>query len=88
MLHSCATLTLASASSRSNSPVQAQFPCPTSLRNELAADESMIGEDCMEKEQVTGKLDELKGRLNQGIGKTTDDPGLQGEASSMRRQEN
>lgn len=33
----------------------------------------------MEKEQITGKLDELKGKVKQGIGKTTDDPGLQGE---------
>jgi uncharacterized protein YjbJ (UPF0337 family) len=33
----------------------------------------------MEKEQVTGKLDELKGKVKQGIGKATDDPGLQGE---------
>jgi uncharacterized protein YjbJ (UPF0337 family) len=33
----------------------------------------------MEKEQVTGKVDELKGKAKQGIGKATDDPGLQGE---------
>jgi uncharacterized protein YjbJ (UPF0337 family) len=33
----------------------------------------------MEKEQVTGKLDELKGKVKQGVGKATDDPGLQGE---------
>ncbi|HEY1948657.1 MAG TPA: CsbD family protein [Bryobacteraceae bacterium] len=33
----------------------------------------------MEKEQVTGKLDQLKGKVKQGIGKATDDPGLQGE---------
>jgi uncharacterized protein YjbJ (UPF0337 family) len=33
----------------------------------------------MEKEQVTGKMDELKGKVKQGIGKATDDPGLQGE---------
>jgi len=33
----------------------------------------------MEKEQVTGKVDELKGKVKQGIGKATDDPGLQGE---------
>lgn len=33
----------------------------------------------MEKEQVTGKVDELKGKVKQGIGKTTDDPGLQAE---------
>ncbi len=33
----------------------------------------------MEKEQVTGKYDELKGKAKQGIGKATDDPGLQGE---------
>ncbi len=33
----------------------------------------------MEKEHVTGKLDELKGKTKQGVGKATDDPGLQGE---------
>ena len=33
----------------------------------------------MEKEQITGKVDELKGKLKQGIGKTTDDPKLQAE---------
>ena len=33
----------------------------------------------MEKEHVTGKVDELKGKAKQGIGKATDDPGLQGE---------
>ena len=33
----------------------------------------------MEKEHVTGKVDELKGKVKQGIGKATDDPGLQGE---------
>ncbi len=33
----------------------------------------------MEKEQVTGKIDELKGKAKQGIGKATDDPGVQGE---------
>ena len=33
----------------------------------------------MEKEHVTGKIDELKGKGKQGIGKATDDPGLQGE---------
>jgi uncharacterized protein YjbJ (UPF0337 family) len=33
----------------------------------------------MEKEQVTGKLDELKGKAKQGIGKVTDDPGMQAE---------
>ncbi len=33
----------------------------------------------MEKEQVTGKIDELKGKAKQGIGNTTDDPGLQSE---------
>jgi uncharacterized protein YjbJ (UPF0337 family) len=33
----------------------------------------------MEKEQVTGKLDELKGKAKQGIGNATDDPGLQSE---------
>ncbi len=33
----------------------------------------------MEKEHVTGKMDELKGKAKQGIGKATDDPGMQGE---------
>ena len=33
----------------------------------------------MEKEQVTGKLEELKGKAKQGVGDATDDPGLQGE---------
>ena len=33
----------------------------------------------MEKEHITGKVDELKGKAKQGIGKATDDPGLQGE---------
>ncbi len=33
----------------------------------------------MEKEHVTGKVDEVKGKAKQGIGKATDDPGLQGE---------
>jgi uncharacterized protein YjbJ (UPF0337 family) len=33
----------------------------------------------MEKEHVTGKVDELKGKAKQGIGQATDDPGLQGE---------
>ena len=33
----------------------------------------------MEKEHVTGKLDELKGKAKQGIGRATDDPGMQGE---------
>jgi uncharacterized protein YjbJ (UPF0337 family) len=33
----------------------------------------------MEKEHVTGKIDELKGKAKQGVGKATDDPGLQGE---------
>ncbi len=33
----------------------------------------------MEKEHVTGKIDELKGKVKQGVGKATDDPGLQGE---------
>ncbi len=33
----------------------------------------------MEKEHVTGKVDEAKGKAKQGIGKATDDPGLQGE---------
>ncbi len=33
----------------------------------------------MEKEQITGKADELKGKLKQGIGKATNNPSLQGE---------
>ncbi len=33
----------------------------------------------MEKEHVTGKVDELKGKVKQGVGKASDDPGLQGE---------
>ena len=33
----------------------------------------------MEKEQITGKADELKGKMKQGIGKATDNPNLQGE---------
>jgi uncharacterized protein YjbJ (UPF0337 family) len=33
----------------------------------------------LEKEQITGKVDELKGKVKQGIGKATDDPGLQAE---------
>jgi uncharacterized protein YjbJ (UPF0337 family) len=33
----------------------------------------------MEKEHLTGKADELKGKVKQGVGKATDDPGLQGE---------
>jgi uncharacterized protein YjbJ (UPF0337 family) len=33
----------------------------------------------MEKEQVTGKVDELKGKAKQGIGKATNNPGLQRE---------
>ncbi len=33
----------------------------------------------MEKEHVTGKVDELKGKAKQGVGEATDNPGLQGE---------
>lgn len=33
----------------------------------------------MEKEHVTGKVDELKGKAKQGIGEATDNPKLQGE---------
>jgi uncharacterized protein YjbJ (UPF0337 family) len=33
----------------------------------------------MEKEHITGKFDELKGKAKQGVGQATDDPGLQGE---------
>lgn len=35
----------------------------------------------MEKEQVTGKVDELKGKAKQGIGKATDNPRLQNEGA-------
>lgn len=35
----------------------------------------------MEKEQVTGKIDELKGKAKQGIGHATNDPGLEGEGT-------
>ncbi len=35
----------------------------------------------MEKEQVTGKLDELKGKAKQGIGKLTGNPDLQDEGT-------
>jgi len=33
----------------------------------------------MEKEQVTGKVDELKGKAKRGVGKAAGDSGLQGE---------
>jgi uncharacterized protein YjbJ (UPF0337 family) len=33
----------------------------------------------MEKEHVTGKMDELKGKVKQGVGKATNSPSLQGE---------
>jgi uncharacterized protein YjbJ (UPF0337 family) len=33
----------------------------------------------MEKEHITGKVDELKGKTKQAVGRATDDPGLQGE---------
>jgi uncharacterized protein YjbJ (UPF0337 family) len=33
----------------------------------------------MEKEQVTGKIDELKSKAKQGIGKATNNPNLQDE---------
>jgi uncharacterized protein YjbJ (UPF0337 family) len=33
----------------------------------------------MEKEHVTGKVDEVKGKAKQGIGKATNDPELQDE---------
>jgi uncharacterized protein YjbJ (UPF0337 family) len=35
----------------------------------------------MEKENVTGKIDEIKGKLKQGAGKATDNPKLQGEGA-------
>ena len=33
----------------------------------------------MEKEHVTGKVDEVKGKAEQGVGKATNNPGLQGD---------
>lgn len=33
----------------------------------------------MEKEHITGKVDELKGKAKQGVGDVTDDPGMKGE---------
>jgi uncharacterized protein YjbJ (UPF0337 family) len=33
----------------------------------------------MEKEHVTGKMDELKGKVKQGAGRATNNPNLQGE---------
>ena len=33
----------------------------------------------MEKEHVTGKVDELKGKAKQGIGRATDNPGMETE---------
>jgi uncharacterized protein YjbJ (UPF0337 family) len=33
----------------------------------------------MEKEQVTGKMDELKGKAKQGVGQAADDPNLHDE---------
>ena len=33
----------------------------------------------MEKEHVTGKMDELKGKVKQGVGEATNNPRLQGE---------
>jgi uncharacterized protein YjbJ (UPF0337 family) len=38
----------------------------------------------MEKEQVTGKVDQLKGKVKQRIGKATNDPDLQDEGSTDR----
>ena len=35
----------------------------------------------MEKEQVTGKVDEVKGKVKQGVGAATDDPALQNEGA-------
>jgi uncharacterized protein YjbJ (UPF0337 family) len=35
----------------------------------------------MEKEQVTGKVDELKGKAKQAIGEATDNPGLENEGA-------
>lgn len=33
----------------------------------------------MEKEQVTGTVDELKGKVKQGVGHMTNNPGLESE---------
>ena len=33
----------------------------------------------MEKEHITGKVDELKGKVKQGIGHATNNPNLEGE---------
>lgn len=33
----------------------------------------------MEKEHVTGKVDELKGKGKQTVGRATNDPGMEGE---------
>ena len=38
----------------------------------------------MEKEHVTGKVDELKGKAKQGVGNATDDPGYNGDSSRYR----
>ena len=38
----------------------------------------------MEKEQVTVKVDQLKGKLKQRVGKATNDPRLQHEGSADR----
>ena len=35
----------------------------------------------MEKEHVTGKVDELKGKAKQGIGRATNDPDLETEGT-------
>lgn len=35
----------------------------------------------MEKEQVTGKVDELKGKVKQGVGQATGNPNLQNEGA-------
>ena len=35
----------------------------------------------MEKEQVTGRLDELKGKVKERIGKATDNPRLEDEGA-------
>jgi uncharacterized protein YjbJ (UPF0337 family) len=48
----------------------------------LPRDESNSSEAFhVEKEQVTGKIDELKGKAKQGIGNATNDPGLQSEGA-------
>src|SRR5215218_6591413 len=53
---------------------------PLTARNYSSADESNFRRlQGMEKEQVTGKVDELKGKAKQAIGNATGNPNLQDE---------